>query len=61
MDDLVAKHAKLISEADDCQLISQLAPDPEKRAVFERLAIQLRAIAREVEDAIRARSKQDGS
>ena len=36
---------KLLSDADDCELIGNLAADHGKRGSFRRLAIHLRAVA----------------
>ncbi len=47
MEDLTAKLEKLRSEADDCELIGRLATDLGKRALFSKLALRLRALARE--------------
>lgn len=54
VEDLKAKHEKFLREAEDCALISKLAEDPRKRATFAKLALQLRAMAREVERDIQA-------
>ena len=52
MDDLQAKLEKLSLEAEDCELIAKLATDLEKRAMFAKLALQLRAMARDIEPLI---------
>ncbi len=52
MKDLQAKLEKLLLEAEDCELISRLATDVKKRALFAKLAVQFRAMARDVERAI---------
>jgi hypothetical protein len=52
MQDLNATLEKLLTEAEDCYLIGKLASDPNKRELFKRLATDLRAMARDVEDVI---------
>jgi hypothetical protein len=52
MNDLHAKLEKLSLEAEDCELIAKLATDLKKRAMFARLAFQLRAMARDIEELI---------
>jgi hypothetical protein len=52
MQDLRAKLEKLLSEADDCELISALAGDFKKREFFAKLAIDLRRMARDTEAII---------
>ena len=56
-----AKLEKLLAEADDCELISQLATDARKRAFFAKLAVQLRAMARDIEAVIKAGPTQDAA
>jgi hypothetical protein len=46
MADLKARFEKLMSEAEDCELIANLATDVKKRAYFAKLSVQLRAMAR---------------
>lgn len=58
MEDLHAKLEKILIDAEDCALISQLSCDPAKRATFARLAVQLRGLAREVEAAIKTQTDQ---
>jgi hypothetical protein len=55
MEDLKAKLEKLLSEAEDCELIGKLAADQKKRELFTRLAADLRTMARDVEAVIAAR------
>jgi hypothetical protein len=57
MEDLSARLEKLLVEAEDCELIGRLATDIRKRAVFEKLAVDLRALALNVQSAINARAK----
>jgi hypothetical protein len=52
MQDMKAHLEKLRSDAAECALIRDLATDPEKRALFTRLADHLGALASEVEAAI---------
>jgi hypothetical protein len=52
-DDLVrVKLEKLLVEAEDCDLIGKLATDPQKRELFEKLATDLRSMARDIEAKI---------
>ena len=44
MRDLKAKLEALLTEAAECELIANLATDPVKRAAFERMAHQYRAM-----------------
>jgi hypothetical protein len=57
MQDLHAKLEKLLREAEDCELISELATDRPKRVFFAKLAVQLKKMARDVEQAVAERSK----
>ena len=52
MKDMQANLDKLRSDAAECALIRDLATDPEKRALFTRLATHLSTLAGEVESAI---------
>jgi hypothetical protein len=52
MEDLSARLEKLLTEAEDCDLIGKLATDLKKRALFQKLASDLRSMAREVEAMI---------
>lgn len=54
MDELRAKLEKLRVDADDCSRISERATDKAKRALFARLARQLREMAADVEIVIAA-------
>jgi hypothetical protein len=49
MRDLQAKLEKLLTEVSECELIANLATDPDKRAAFERLTRQYRAMADELQ------------
>jgi hypothetical protein len=59
MQDLKAKLEKYRLEAEDCELIAKLSADIAKRAFFARLTVQLRAMARDIEAEIEARTKRD--
>jgi hypothetical protein len=48
MRDLQAKLEKLLTEVSECELIANLATDPDKRASFERMARQYRAMSEEL-------------
>jgi hypothetical protein len=48
MEDLTAKLEKLLTEAEDCELIGRLATDPAKRELFKRLARDLRSMAGDI-------------
>jgi hypothetical protein len=52
MQDMLAQLEKLRSEAAECQLIRDLATDPKKRELFDRLAAHLSVLAAEVERAV---------
>ena len=49
MQDMLAQLEKLRSDAAECQLIRDLATDPKKRELFDRLAAHLTVLASEVE------------
>ena len=53
--DLKAKLEKLLTEAEDCELIGRLATDIHKRDLFLRLAVNLRAMAGDIEAMIATR------
>ena len=55
MQDLSAKLEKLLSEAEDCELVARLATDLRKRAHFARLAVDLRRMAHEIQTTIKLR------
>ena len=56
MEDLSAKLEKLLMDAEDCDLIGRLASDPNKRELFEKLAADLRTIARDIQVVIAGRT-----
>ena len=55
MEEMKTHLEKLRADAAECALIRDLATDPEKRALFTRLADHLGALASEVEAAIAAK------
>jgi hypothetical protein len=55
MQDMKAHLEKLRADAAECALIRDLATEPEKRALFTRLAEHLATLASEVEAAIAAK------
>jgi hypothetical protein len=55
MKDLQAKLERLLAEAQDCDLIGNLATDQDKRATFRRMAAQLREMAEQLRADIAAR------
>jgi hypothetical protein len=61
MEDLRAKLEKLQNEAEDCELIGRLASDPDKRALFKKLAIDLRGMAHDIEAMITTRTPKAAS
>jgi hypothetical protein len=52
MKDYQARLEKLRTDAAECRLISDLATDPAKREVFDRLALHLTTLADQVEHAM---------
>ncbi|MHC4050126.1 hypothetical protein [Bradyrhizobium sp. 25ACV] len=52
MQDMLARLEKLRTDAAECALIRDLATDPAKRALFDRLASHLTSLADQVEMAI---------
>jgi hypothetical protein len=56
MEDMSAKLEKLLTEAEDCDLISRLATDSQKRELFKKLAADLRTMARDIQDVIAGRA-----
>ena len=49
MKDLLAKLEAYRTEAEDCALISKLAVDVGKKAYFAKLALQFKAMAKDIE------------
>ena len=59
MQDMQAQLEKLRSDAEECEMIRDLATDPKKRELYDRLAAHLSVLASEVEKAmLRDRSDQ---
>ncbi|MGY3618398.1 hypothetical protein [Bradyrhizobium sp. USDA 10063] len=54
MKDMQAQLEKLRNEAEECELISRLATNTTKKALFAKLAEHHRALVKEVEQAIAA-------
>jgi hypothetical protein len=52
MQDMLAQLEKLRRDAAECELIRNLATDPKKRELFDRLAGHLSLLASEVERAM---------
>ena len=52
MEDMSAKLEKLLTEAEDCDLVGRLATDLHKRDPFKKLAVDLRTMARDVQAVI---------
>jgi hypothetical protein len=52
MQDMLAQLEKLRRDAAECAVIRDLATDPQKRELFDRLAAHLTILASEVERAI---------
>jgi hypothetical protein len=52
MEDYIARLDKLRTDAAECRLISDLATDPAKRELFDRLAAHLTTLADQVELAM---------
>ncbi|MHC2466979.1 hypothetical protein [Bradyrhizobium embrapense] len=59
MKDMRAQLEKLRIEAEECELISKLATNGTKKALFAKLAAQHRALADEVEQAMQASQPQN--
>ena len=52
MHDYQARLEKLRTDAAECRLICDLATDPQKREMFDRLALHLTTLADQVEQAM---------
>jgi hypothetical protein len=61
MDDLSAKLEKLFTEAENCDAIGRLAADLRKRALFEKLAADLRGMAHDIEAVIAMRKSSNAA
>jgi hypothetical protein len=60
MRDMLAQLEKLRRDAAECELIRDLATDPKKRELFDRLAAHLTQLASEVEQTILEKGKKVG-
>jgi hypothetical protein len=49
VEDLQARLEKLLTDAEDCAVIGKLATEQKKRELFNRLATDLRSMARDLE------------
>ncbi len=61
MEDLQTRLENLRLEADDCELMARLSADLKRRAFFAKMSVQLRASARDVEQAIKSRGTADNA
>ena len=61
MRDFKERIDQLLSDADDCEFVGDLATDPAKRATFRRIALQFRKIAVELKSQIDGGSLVFGS
>jgi hypothetical protein len=52
MKDMMETLRKLRGDAEDCDLISNLATDPAKRETFAKLALRLRQSATDIEQVV---------
>jgi hypothetical protein len=59
MEDISVKLEKLLSEAEDCDLIVKFATDVKKRELFAKLATDVRGMVSDIE-AIIARRAEEG-
>ncbi len=59
MHDMKSQAEKLRTDAAECALIRDLATDPVKRDLFERLAQHLSTLAREIELALQRQAETD--
>ena len=55
MKDYQARLEKLRTDAAECRLISDLATEPKKRELFDRLALHLTVLADQVEEVMLAK------
>jgi hypothetical protein len=58
MQDMLAQLEKLRRDAAECELVRDLATDPKKRELFDRLAAHLTQLASEVEQTILENGKK---
>lgn len=59
MQDMLAQLEKLRRDAAECELIRDLATDPKKSELFDRLAAHLTILASEVERAMLEAGRRD--
>jgi hypothetical protein len=59
MQDMLAHLEKLLTDAEDCALISKLADDKAKRELFAKLSVHLKQLASEVERTIREKQANE--
>ena len=60
MQDYLTHLEKLRKDAAECRLISDLATDPDKRELFDRLALHLTTLADQVEREMLKRKPMSG-
>jgi hypothetical protein len=60
MQDMRAALEKLLTDAEECALVSKLATDKAKQELFARLAEHLKVLADQVQAAIREREAGGG-
>ena len=60
MKDYQSQLEKLQRDAAECALIRDLATDPAKRDLFDRLAVHLNSLAVQVEEAMLTRKVRSG-
>jgi hypothetical protein len=60
MKDYQAQLEKLRRDAAECKLISELATDKRKQALFDRLAVHLSSLADQVEHEMLSRNDKAG-
>ena len=58
MQDMLAQLEKLRRDAAECELVRDLATEPKKRELFDRLAAHLTQLASEVEQTILENGKK---
>ena len=61
MENLQARLERLLTDAEDCALIGKLATDGSKRELFNRLAVDLRGMASDVQAVLASKcAEADG-
>lgn len=60
MEELIAQLEKVRDHAAECGQLARTATDRQSRALFERLAEQLREMLQDIETTIAARTKPSG-